>query len=203
MNVPIRARAISVDPLKAIPLTLTVGRACLAPVMVALALLQPSRVAFGLCLVAAFVSDIFDGFIARRLGVATASLRRLDSVVDTLFYLAAAFSAWRLYPRAIRAHLAPLAVLVALELLRYGVDWLKFRREAAYHMWSSKLWGMALFVAFFSLLALGADNGALAAAIYLGILADLEGLAISAVLPHWRADVPTIAHALRIRRMLA
>jgi hypothetical protein len=44
----------------------------------------------------------------------------------------------------------------------------KFGREASYHMWSSKLWGIVLFAAFFSLLALGSDNRLVDAAIYLG-----------------------------------
>jgi CDP-diacylglycerol--glycerol-3-phosphate 3-phosphatidyltransferase len=47
-------------------------------------------------LVAGFLSDAYDGILARRLGVATESLRRLDSLADTLFYAAALAVAWRL-----------------------------------------------------------------------------------------------------------
>jgi hypothetical protein len=35
--------------------------------------------------------------------------------------------------------------------------------------------------------------------IYIGILADIEGLAISLTLKKWTHDVPTIFHALRLR----
>ncbi|HXT32481.1 MAG TPA: CDP-alcohol phosphatidyltransferase family protein, partial [Vicinamibacterales bacterium] len=38
---------------------------------------------------AAFLSDVFDGVIARRLGIATAGIRRADTLVDTFFYVAA------------------------------------------------------------------------------------------------------------------
>ena len=185
--------------LKSVPFWLTVTRAALVPIMVCLALFYPSKAAFGSCLIVAFVSDIFDGVIARRLGVATPDLRRLDSAVDTLFYLSAVFSAWYLYPQVILSRMTPLVVLGVLEISRYCVDWVKFGREASYHMWSSKLWGIALFVGFFSLLALGSANVTLSLAIYLGIVADLEGLAISAVLPHWRADVPTVVHAFNMK----
>lgn len=167
--------------------------------MVWLALAYPSRTLFGACLITAFLSDVFDGILARRLGVATPALRRLDSIADTIFYVAAIFAAWYLHPDAIREYRGAFAVLIALELLRYVFDYLKFRREAAYHMWSSKLWGIALFAAFFVLLAMDVSGWPIALAIYLGILADLEGLAISVVLPVWRADVPTLVHALRIR----
>jgi phosphatidylglycerophosphate synthase len=183
-----------------IPILLTALRALLAPVVVSLSLSAPAPPAFAICLIAALLSDIFDGVLARRLGVATANLRRLDSVADTMFYVACVFAAWHLYPEAINRHLGSLAVLIALEVTRYIVDLLKFRREASYHMWSSKLWGVALFVGFYSLLVFGSDGAAVSCAIYIGIAADVEGLVISLVLRRWRADVPTFLHALRLRR---
>ena len=183
-----------------IPLALTLLRALLAPVVVVLALARPLPWAFGACLVAAFLSDLFDGILARRLGVATPALRRLDSAADTLFYLAATFAAWHLHPDAIRGRAGMLAALVALELARYAFDAWKFRREASYHMWSSKLWGIALFAGFVALLAFDADGVLVDLAVLVGIVADLEGLAISAVMPRWQSDVPTIVHAWRLRR---
>ena len=181
------------------PLALTALRALLGPVLVLLALYRPSPAAFGLCLVLAFLSDVFDGILARRLNVATPGLRRLDSLADTAFYLSASFAAWHLHPDALREHLGALAVLAALELARYAYDLLKFRREASYHMWSSKCWGIALFVGFFGLLVFGQGGWPVALAVYVGIAADLEGLAISALLPAWRSDVASVVHALRIR----
>ena len=182
-----------------LPLALTALRALLAPVVVALALWWPSQVAFGACLVVAFLSDVFDGIVARRLGIATPGLRRLDSIADTIFYVAVTFAAWQLYPQVIRDHAVALGVLVGLELARYAFDLAKFRREASYHMWSSKLWGVVLFAAFFALLACGYTGPWMGAPLYVGIAADLEGLAISWVLPQWQADVPSIVHALKVR----
>lgn len=185
--------------MKTLPLLLTLLRAGLAPVIVLVAVFRPSKPAFGACLVTAFLTDVFDGIIARRLGVATPNLRRLDSVADSLFYVAATFVAWHLYPTAITRRSVLLAALVILELARYAFDAVKFRREASYHMWSSKLWGVALFAGFYSLLALGSDTVFVSAAIVLGIFADLEGLAISLVLRDWKSDVPTVFHAIRLR----
>ncbi len=183
----------------ALPLALTALRVLLAPVVILLALGHPSRTALAACMIAAFLSDVFDGIIARRLGVATPALRRLDSVVDSIFYLAVLFAAWHLHPEAITGHAAPLIALVALEIARYLFDYLKFSREASYHMWSSKLWGIALFLCFLLLLGFGVSGIMVPIAIWLGIVADLEGLAISLALDAPRTDVPTIVHALRIR----
>jgi CDP-diacylglycerol--glycerol-3-phosphate 3-phosphatidyltransferase len=182
-----------------IPLLLTALRALLAPVMVVLALVHPDPLAFGTCLSLGFLSDVFDGIIARRLGVATPCLRRLDSGADTFFYIAATFAAWHLYPQVIKENFIALVLLIALELGRYAVDLAKFGREASYHMWSSKVWGVVLFVAFFAILGFGYTGHWVAMALYLGVVADLEGLAISVVLVEWKSDVPTILHAMQSR----
>jgi phosphatidylglycerophosphate synthase len=185
--------------LNSLPLFLTGLRAALAPVLLLLALFYPSGTAFGVCVVLAFLSDVFDGIIARRLGIATPGLRRLDSLADSLFYVAATLAVWILHGDAISSRWVPLTILVGLEVARYAFDWTKFRREASYHMWSSKLWGLCLFAGFFALLALGVDGVLVDIAIYVGIVADLEGLAISAVLRRWQSDVPSIVHAARLR----
>jgi CDP-diacylglycerol--glycerol-3-phosphate 3-phosphatidyltransferase len=67
-------------------------------------------------------------------------------------------------------------------------------------MWSSKLWGIALFAGFLSVLGYGSSGLLVTLAVYIGILADLEGLAISVVLTEWKSDVPTLLHALRLRQ---
>ena len=181
-----------------IPLALTLLRACLAPVVVALALWSPSALGFAICIVVAFLSDVFDGVIARRLGIATPNLRRLDSIADTIFYLGVAFAIWHLHRAEIVARIIPVIALAALELLRYAVDLRKFGREASYHMWSSRLWGVALLVGTVNLLVLGNAGWTLDLAIYAGIVADLEGLAISFTLSTWKSDVPTWFHARQI-----
>jgi CDP-diacylglycerol--glycerol-3-phosphate 3-phosphatidyltransferase len=183
--------------MRRVPLLLTLLRVALAPVVIATAMHGGDRAIFAVCLIAAFVSDIFDGIIARRLGIATPGLRRLDSIADSLFYVAATFAVWMLHPQAITNRLTTLGVLVALELARYAFDFMKFHREASYHMWSSKLWGIALFAAFVALLVFDADNMLVTAAV---IVADIEGLAISIVLKRWQSDVPTLASAIRLTR---
>jgi CDP-diacylglycerol--glycerol-3-phosphate 3-phosphatidyltransferase len=204
MNAKLLLRLVGVESLSMsvaskIPLILTSLRALLAPVVVVFAVTAPSRIAFGICLVVGFLSDVFDGVIARKLGIATPNLRRFDSIADTLFYLAVTFAVWHLYPQVIAEHWAALVLLGVLELSRYAFDIAKFRREASYHMWSSKAWGLVLFVACFGLLALGYTGAWVAAPIYVGIVADLEGLAISCILPEWKSDVPSIVHAIKSR----
>ena len=173
-----------------IPLALTLLRALLAPVVLLIGFTGGTPEAFAACLIAAFLSDYFDGVIARR----------LDSAADSLFYLACVAVAWHLHPQAIRERWMSLGILAALELTRYLFDLLKFRREASYHMYSSKFWGLCLFIGFYALLVHGHTGMLVSLAVYAGIVADLEGLLISLVLRRWQSDVPSFVHAIRLRR---
>lgn len=186
--------------MRTLPAALVALRLALGPLMLAAGLVGPRPRLFGACLLVAFLSDWLDGVIARRLGVATERLRRMDSIADSVFYVCALGVAWLQAREELRPHLPLLCVLLALELARYAYDARKFRREASYHMWSAKLWGVLLFVGMWSLLVERSGGWPVALAIGWGILSDLEGLAISMVLPEARTDVPSLAHALRMRR---
>src|SRR3954471_2992474 len=156
----------------------------------------------GLLLAAAlatgFVSDVLDGVVARRAGVVTPFLRRLDSSVDTVFYLGVAYAAWHRHPDALRALALPIFVVLGGELLNYLVAYLKFRREASYHARSARLWGLLLFMALLTLLGTGSAV-LLPVALAAGLLAELETLAITLVLRGWRHDVPSVWNAARVR----
>lgn len=187
------------SPLLKFPLALTLLRAALGPVVVVLALTHPDNGLFAVCLILALLSDYFDGVIARHLGIATPDLRRLDSIADSIFYVAALFAAWHLHSELLVPYFPTLSALLVLEIARYVFDYRKFGKEASYHMWSSKIWGIALFTGFFALLVYEVAGWPVSLAIYMGLVADCEGLAISLVLPRWQADVPTIVHAIRLR----
>lgn len=187
--------------MRKIPLVLVILRLGLAPVLLATALLHPDRIVFAICLIGALLSDYFDGVIARRLDVATPALRRLDSITDSIFYVCALLAALATAYPLVRPYFPALVVLLLVEALRYGYDIRKFGKEASYHMWSSRLWGLLLFVVMWSLLVLHRGGWPVALAIAWDIAADLEGLAISVMLRKWQADVPTLWHARRLAKI--
>jgi CDP-diacylglycerol--glycerol-3-phosphate 3-phosphatidyltransferase len=150
-------------------------------------------------IVLALLSDIYDGVLARRLGTETTLLRRADSAADTLFYVCAAWAAWILNPNSVRSVWGILAALLGLELFRYLFDFLKFHREASYHAYSAKTWGLFLSLAVILLLAYNIAGRLLLVALWLGILANIEGLAISMILPVWSHDVRSVVHAFKLR----
>jgi phosphatidylglycerophosphate synthase len=183
-------------------LALTLARLALAPVILALGLTRGSSAAVAVLLVAGFLSDVFDGVVARRTGTATPILRRLDSMVDTVFYLAVAAAAWLMHRDAIRPLLPLIALVIATEVATNALCLLRFRREASYHSWSAKVFGLALFIAVLPLFAAGTPT-MIGPAIVIGLLSHAENAAITLVLPEWRYDVRSLRAAWKIRRALA
>jgi phosphatidylglycerophosphate synthase len=177
---------------------LTVLRLLLAPVLVWLVYAGAPGVIFAGVVLVAFVSDYFDGVIARRLGVATAELRHFDSRADLVFYATAAWAVWRLHPDVVRSVAIPGLIVIGLDVVRHIFDFAKFGRDVAYHAWSSKVWGLSLALALVLLMGFGVSQPFVEIAVVLGLIAQIEGLLISVALPVWTHDVPTLIHALRI-----
>ena len=183
----------------AVPYALTLLRLFLAPILVWMVYAGAPGLTFAAVILTAFVSDVFDGVVARKLGVATAELRHLDSRVDLVFYATAAWTVWRLHPDVVRTIAIPGLIIIGLDVLRHVFDFLKFGRDVAYHAWSSKVWGLSLAAALVLLMGFGIANPLVPVTVVLGLIAQVEGLLISLVLPVWTHDVPTLRHALRIR----
>jgi phosphatidylglycerophosphate synthase len=185
---------------RSIPMGLTVLRLLLAPVLVWLVYVNAPGIAFAAVIFVAFVSDYFDGVVARRIGVASAELRHFDSRADMVFYATAAWAVWRLHSDLVRSIAIPGLAVIGLDVVRHLFDFAKFGSDAAYHAWSSKVWGFSLALALVLLMGFGVSRPFVWITVILGLIAQVEGLLISVVLPVWTHDVPTVAHALRIRQ---
>jgi CDP-diacylglycerol--glycerol-3-phosphate 3-phosphatidyltransferase len=183
----------------ALVLGLTGLRLALGPVLLLMAWGGIGGAPAVLVCLAGLGSDYFDGAIARRFGMDSAAVRRFDSATDAVFFVCAALAAWHLHAELLRPYLPLVWAVVALEFARYAFDLVKFRREAAYHAWSAKAWGLVLFAALVVLLGWGRAS-LVPLALVVGIVADAEGLAISFILPEWTHDVPSVWHAWGIAK---
>ncbi len=150
--------------------------------------------------VIAFVSDYFDGVIARAYGVATRRLRQADSLVDTFFYLTLAVVTYRIHPDVIRRHGIAIGICVGTLAVWMLLDLLRWRAAAGFHAFSAKVFAAALGVWAVALYGFGVDGAWLVVACAAGALSHIEGIAISLTLRQHVADVPSLKHALRLRR---
>ena len=183
-----------------IPWLMAAGRAVLGPVLIAGAESGWNGMVLAGMVVAALLSDIYDGVLARRWCCDTAEVRLFDSMADTVFYLCTAVALWFWEPPLLRSYGELLVVLLGMEVLRFGVDFVKFGKPASYHSYLAKAWGLVMAVAVIWVFAIDRGSVLVAVALGMGILCDLEGLAMSLVMPVWRKDVKTLGEAWRIRR---
>lgn len=185
-----------------IPWAMAIGRSVLGPVLVLGERAGWNGLTMAWFVVAALLSDIFDGVLARRWGCDTAAVRLFDTIADTVFYLGAGIALSVRRPEIVRDNGALLLGLLGLEAARWAVEFWKFGRPASYHSYLAKCWGLVLATGIVTALALQRNTIALTAGLALGIVSNLEGLAMSLALPVWRRDVKTMAEAWRVRRQL-
>jgi CDP-diacylglycerol--glycerol-3-phosphate 3-phosphatidyltransferase len=185
-----------------IPGLLVAFRAALGPCIILISLVSKSGMPLTVCIAMALLSDFLDGFLARRWNMATEALRRWDTRADTFFY-ACVFGVMLLrYPAAVQQRWALIAGLVIAEVLQHVFAAVKYGRHASYHSILSKIWGLMMAAATIALLGFGVDNWFLDVALGWGILCNLQGLAMTLLLPTWQHDVLTLFHAVRLRNKI-
>jgi CDP-diacylglycerol--glycerol-3-phosphate 3-phosphatidyltransferase len=179
-------------------------RLLLAPLILLLGLFRvaPGWV-FVVLMTAGILSDIFDGIIARRLGVATALLRRMDSQADLLFWTSIFVAASRLHPDIVSRHAPELIALLVSEALCYVVSFIRFRRQTSTHSYLAKTFGVGLFIGMLAILGFGQGGLPVHVMSGIGLLANADVVLIILLLPQWDHDIPSSLHALRRRRAAA
>ena len=148
----------------------------------------------------AAASDVYDGKLARRWGVETASLRQWDSIADTVFFLGVLLGIWFSFPAVYTVYKAGIVGIIGLEAIRYALDWAKFKRGASYHATSAKIFGVTLLAATLATMGFGIVSPFWEIALTVGIVSELEGLCMSIVLTEWTYNVKHIGVAIKIRR---
>lgn len=181
------------------PLALTTFRLLLAPAVVGLASAGTVGWVWPAVLVAALLSDLFDGVFARRLGVSRPWLRRYDSATDVVFYLSVLVAVWLLREGVVRDYAWGIGALLVLELACNGVSLAKNGALPATHSYLAKGWAVLLALTFAVVLGWGEPWPLLDATVAYGVLVDVEVIAIILVTPGAAVDVPTIVHAWRRR----
>jgi phosphatidylglycerophosphate synthase len=177
---------------KAIPFSLVIFRLLLAPVMIVWTWqIHKSGWFLLTCLWAGMISDIFDGIIARSLGVADDRLRKWDAQADVFFWLAAGVCIWILNGQLLHKHLYWIISLFVLEPVSDLINFIKFRKSGCAHNWLSKLWGIILVITF-SLLLAGEEPVLLfRICLFVGLLSQLDRIIISSLLPKPECDIPS------------
>ncbi len=179
-----------------LPNLLSGCRIASVPFLLVIAWLGDRSLYVGL-LIAALLTDLIDGPLARRLNQRTELGARLDLWGDAGVFLTLPFAFGWLWPGILRSEMPCVVLALASYALSAGLAFWKFGTLASYHTWLGKAATVGL-----SLAAVGTMLGGPAPLLRAGVLfinlAILEEIAISLVLRTPRVDVPTWWHARRL-----
>ncbi|MDN4014045.1 CDP-alcohol phosphatidyltransferase family protein [Chryseobacterium gambrini] len=188
--------------MKTIPYLLIATRFCLAPVILLLAYFKGEQSRFLILSLMYFglLTDIFDGIIARKVGVSSEKLRRLDSQTDLIFWLSLGFASYFLNAELIKNEWKGVTLIFVMEALCYIISWLKFGKETCTHAFLSKMWGLSLLIAFTYLIGFQQAGWTFYLTVILGFVSHIDVILIILILPKWQYDVPSSYHAWKIRK---
>ncbi len=129
-----------------LPNSITFSRAALLPALWYFLLLG-RRSAAGVILLIAAMTDVLDGYAARRLQQETRFGAAFDSLADYAVGITILLWFPVLFPGVLRAFLLPVLIILLLLAAVWVTSFLRFKAFPAYHLWSGKA-VMVLFYVF-------------------------------------------------------
>jgi phosphatidylglycerophosphate synthase len=182
-----------------IPNVISAARVCATPVLLGLAYwgqLDP----FKWLLLAALLSDIMDGLIARAFGLASKLGASLDSTADSLLIVATIYGLWAFFGDLLREH--SLAIIFALGLWALEIGWAlrRYGRLSSFHTYLVRAGAYAQGTFVVVLFLWGFQPWLFYSTIALIVLGSLEEFVLLWLLPEWEADVRGVYWVLRRRR---
>jgi CDP-diacylglycerol--glycerol-3-phosphate 3-phosphatidyltransferase len=149
-----------------------------------------------------FLSDIFDGILARKYKVSTLKFRKADSWVDLFFWCCMALVLLMLRPSVFYPWSLCIVLFAAVELYIQLLGKIRFGKPVSVHSLFSKMWSVFLFVVIEILLYSEHDHGLLFYVFITGILAQAESIVILLLLKWPESDIRGIGQVLRHRKGL-
>lgn len=184
------------SPLRVLPNLLSGARLVSVPVLAVLAVAGEERV-FAWWLVAAMLTDAFDGWIARGFHVKTKLGAFLDSVADSALTLVTVYGVWVFHRDVITGHALLCSLAVGLWALEMLLSLARYGRLSSFHTYLSKASGVLLGIYFGVLFVIGHQPWLFYLAMAVTIAGSLEEILLLAMIREWRADVRGLWWLLR------
>lgn len=134
------------------------------------------------------LTDVLDGWIARKTGTVSEFGARLDSIADLLFYGTMLVRLFPVLRQTLPAEIwYAVAGILVVRLASYGTAAIKYHRFASLHTWLNKLTGASIFLLPY-VLAVSSGVGYSWAVCGFAFAASLEECVIHFCQPDYQAD---------------
>jgi cardiolipin synthase (CMP-forming) len=180
----------SAHNLYSIPNILSMLRLGLVPVLVWLASAQEGSI-FLLVLAVSLISDVLDGYFARKLNQASELGAKLDSWGDILTYAAMILGLYLIWPDIFDKQAEFLLATMLAFTLPTLLAFRKFGEYPSYHTWGAKLAAVLMAPAYYVLILSDADSF-FRIVILFHVLVAAEEVAITFILNQPRSNVGSV-----------
>lgn len=151
-------------------------------------------------MITALVTDVFDGIIARKLGVSSEKLRLWDSNVDVFFWLITISSIFYLNSEFVKGEWLPIVSLFLLELFAYIIAHIRFKKAIATHSILAKVWTVTLLFFLIDLTLHAQSHLFFWMCVVVGVLSRIEIILMMIFLKKWTSDVPSIFSVFKLNK---
>jgi len=182
-----------------VPNLITIARILSVPVLLALATRQHEEV-FKWLLLAALLSDILDGLLARAFDLASALGATLDSIADALLMGVAAYGIWVFHPGFVHAHGPTVLLVMGLWLLEMLVSIWRYGKLSSFHAYSIRVGAYMMGIFVMVLFIWGFHLWFFYMTVIIIVLGYLEEFVLLWLLPQWTPNVRGVYWVLRERR---
>jgi phosphatidylglycerophosphate synthase len=153
-------------------------------------------------LIISLITDMLDGYIARRFNMQTEFGARLDSFADIGMYVVAIVGVICFKSTDIAPYAVSLTLFVSLLILPEMISFIKFRTFSSLHLYSAKMAGCFMGAFFFTLFIFGFYPVLYYFMLATGILSFLEEIVVLLLIPEMKSDVKGLYWLRKSRKVM-
>ena len=154
-----------------------------------LAIILDEKILFGWLLLVSLLSDVVDGYLARKLNIATKRGARLDSTGDILTLVVAIVAIYFFEREFVFEHYKAFLLIVGLYILQVILSFIRFGKLSSYHTFLAKAAAVFQGAFILSLLFFEAQYWLFYLTLIISVAEILEEIIITFIIPKWRANV--------------
>ena len=190
---------MSRSSIRHLPNLISAARILSGPVLVVLAYLNKEE-PFKWLLLAALLSDIADGLIARSFKLTSTLGAKLDSIGDALLMAVAFYGTVVFHQEFVNDYMMWFAVVLGLWVLSILISFLRYGRLASFHSYASRARAYVLGIFVMVLFLWGFKPLIFYAAATISVLAIFEEFVMFWLLPDWTPNARGVYWILKSRR---